>query len=225
MKRLLEILLIYVPALFLLLSMSWVLIYKWVPVKWTPLMLKRSIENFHEDGYYNCQVWVDKESVDPVLVSAILLSEDQRFYTHRGFDFIELKKVIDDYRYDGAGLRGCSTISQQVAKNCFTFGGRTYFRKAFEAYYTILIEFLWGKDRILEVYLNVAETGRGLFGVEAACQKYFKSSSEDIYLDEAAALACVLPKPLARTPAMVRSTQAAKVAQYSRQLLVLLEKE
>lgn len=210
MKRLRDIFLIYIPAGFLLLSLSWVLTYKWLPVKWTPLMLVRTIENRDVEGYENKQNWVSLENVDPVLIESILMAEDQRFFSHKGFDWVELAKMKGEFDKQGKPIRGCSTISQQVAKNCFTFGRRTWARKAIEAYYTVLIETLWGKERILEVYLNVAETGRGLFGVEAACQRFFGCYASEVSLDDAAALACVLPKPLARTPHIVLTHHASK---------------
>ena len=218
MKRVVEILLIYIPAAFLIISFSLVILYKWMPVRWTPLMLVRYIENCDPEGYVNTQNWIDIEDVSPILIEAIIVAEDQRFYTHNGFDFAELSRMKKDYDYYGKSLRGCSTISQQVAKNCFTFGSRTIIRKAIEAYYTMLIELFWSKERILEVYLNIAETGRGLFGVEAACNRYFSCSSSDISVSDAAALACVLPKPLARTPALVLTHHANKHSKIAQQV-------
>ena len=181
-------------------------------------MLVRYIENCDLEGYVNTQNWIDIEDISPILIEAIIVAEDQRFYTHNGFDFAELSRMKKDYDYYGTSLRGCSTISQQVAKNCFTFGSRTIIRKAIEAYYTMLIELFWSKERILEVYLNIAETGRGLFGVEAACNRYFSCSSSDISVSDAAALACVLPKPLARTPALVLAHHANKHSKIAQQL-------
>ena len=171
-------------------------------------MLKRTIENAANQDYRNRQAWTSKENISPVLIDAILLTEDQRFYSHNGFDFQELRKMKKEHLTNGKGIRGCSTISQQVAKNCFTFGSPTWLRKGIEAYYTALIEILWGKERILEVYLNIAETGRGLFGMEAACQRYFGTPASEISVSDAAALACVLPKPLTRTPETVMSIHA-----------------
>lgn len=224
MRRIAEIALIYVPSIFLLLSISWVLAYKWLPVRWTPLMLIRTIENHNNDEYTNRQIWVSLNEIDPVLVESILCAEDQRFYSHSGFDWQELRKMKSDYDHFGKKLRGCSTISQQVAKNCFTFGSRTLFRKIIEAYYTALIELIWGKTRILEVYMNIAETGVGIFGVEAACQKYFCTSCDAVDFDDAIALACVLPKPLARTPFIVRIAHSAKVSALSKTVLMKSDK-
>ena len=224
MRRIAEIALIYVPSIFLLLSISWVLAYKWLPVRWTPLMLIRTIENHNNDEYTNRQIWVTLNEIDPILVESILCTEDQRFYSHSGFDWQELRKMKSDYDHFGKKLRGCSTISQQVAKNCFTFGSRTLFRKIIEAYYTALIELIWGKTRILEVYMNIAETGVGIFGVEAACQKYFCTSCDAVDFDDAVALACVLPKPLARTPFIVRIAHSAKVSALSKTVLMKIDK-
>ena len=220
MRRIAEIALIYVPSMFLLFSVSWVLAYKWLPVRWTPLMLIRTIENHNNDEYTNRQIWVSLNEIDPILIESILCAEDQRFYSHSGFDWQELRKMKSDYDHFGKKLRGCSTISQQVAKNCFTLGSRTFFRKIMEAYYTTLIELIWSKTRILEVYMNIAETGVGIFGVEAACQKYFCTSCDAVDFDDAVALACVLPKPLARTPFIVRIAHGAKVSALSKNVLM-----
>lgn len=222
MKRLRDIFLLYIPTVFLLLSLSWVLIYRWIPVKWTPLMLVRTIENRDVEGYENKQNWVPLESVNCFLVESILMAEDQRFFYHSGFDWVELAKMKGEHDKKGKPIRGCSTISQQVAKNCFTFCSRTWARKAIEAYYTVLIEFFWGKERILEVYMNVVETGRGLFGVESACQRFFGCPASDVSLYDAAAIACVLPKPLIRTPHSVLNTHAVKHRKIYQQVEKLL---
>lgn len=158
---------------FCTISTSWVLLYKWAPVKWTPLMLKRTVQNIGEKDYKNTRTWVDLEDISPVMVRAVMASEDGRFMEHWGFDLKELIKMKKEHKSKGKKIRGCSTISQQVAKNCFTFCGHSWWRKGFEAYYTVLIELFWSKERIMEVYLNIAETGKGVFGVEAAAQKYF----------------------------------------------------
>ena len=163
MKKIARIIFLYVPLGFVALSLLWVALYRVVPVTWTPLMLKRSIENVDSKGFENRRVWVDIDDVAPVVVRAVIASEDGRFMVHGGFDFEELRKMRREHQSKGKKIRGCSTISQQVAKNCFTFGSRTWLRKGLEAYYTFLIEKLWGKRRIMEVYLNVAEMGRGIY--------------------------------------------------------------
>ena len=108
---------------FVVMSVAWVLLYKWVPVKWTPLMLKRSIQNVKIEDYSNVRTWVDLEEVAPVMVRAILASEDGKFMEHNGFDLQELRKMKREHKTKGKKIRGCSTVSQQVAKNCFTCSG------------------------------------------------------------------------------------------------------
>ena len=193
-------LLIKIMLGFMVLSLAWVMLYKFVPVKWTPLMLKRSIQNIEKKEYKIRRTWVDIEDVSPVVVRAVMASEDGRFMEHWGFDVKELVKMKNEHKKKGKKIRGCSTISQQVAKNCFTFCGHSWWRKGFETYYTVLIELLWSKKRIMEVYLNIAETGRGLFGVEAAAQNYFDRSAAKLNTHQAVCIACVLPNPLVRSP-------------------------
>ena len=194
---------ILVIIAFFTMSASWVLLYRWVPVKWTPLMLKRTVQNIGEKDYKNTRTWVDLENISPVMVRAVMASEDGRFMEHRGFDFKELAKMRREHRTKGKRIRGCSTISQQVAKNCFTFCGHSWWRKGFETYYTVLIELFWSKERIMEVYLNIAETGKGTFGVEAAAHKYFGRSAAKLNTHQAVSIACVLPNPLKRNPKTV----------------------
>lgn len=135
------------------------------------------------------------EQISPHIKIAVIASEDQRFPQHFGFDFNALADAYDEYR-SGGKLRGASTISQQTAKNVFLWTGRSPIRKGLEAWFTLLIELLWPKQRILETYLNVAEFGYGIFGVEAAAQKYFRKSASALTRHEAALLAAVLPNPL-----------------------------
>ena len=195
---------------FIILSLSWVVLYKFVPVKWTPLMLKRSIQNIEQKDYRNNRTWVDIEDVSPAMVRAIIASEDGRFMEHWGFDLKELTKMNKEHKTKGKKIRGCSTISQQVAKNCFTFCGHSWWRKGFETYYTALIELFWSKERIMEVYLNIAETGKGVFGVEAVAQKYFGRSAAKLNTHQAVSIACVLPNPLKRNPKTVSQKNQSK---------------
>ena len=195
---------------FCTMSTSWVLLYKWAPVKWTPLMLKRTVQNIGEKGYKNTRTWVDLEDISPVMVRTVMASEDGRFMEHWGFDLKELIKMKKEHKSKGKKIRGCSTISQQVAKNCFTFCGHSWWRKGFEAYYTVLIELFWSKERIMEVYLNIAETGKGVFGVEAAAQKYFGRSAAKLNTHQAVSIACVLPNPLKRNPKTVSQKNKSK---------------
>ena len=210
LKRLSRFLLVKVPVGFLVISLSWVLLYKVVPVTWTPLMLKRSIENVDLKGYRNHRTWVDLDEIAPVMVRAVIASEDSRFMEHWGFDFQELVKMKDDHKKKGKKIRGCSTISQQVAKNCFTFCGHSWWRKGFETYYTLLIEFLWSKERIMEVYLNVAETGNGVFGVEEAAMRNFDRHASKLTTHQAVSIACVLPNPVVRSPKTVSQRYSSK---------------
>ena len=195
---------------FCTMSTSWVLLYKWAPVKWTPLMLKRTVQNIGEKGYKNTRTWVDLEDISPVMVRAVMASEDGRFMEHWGFDLKELIKMKKEHKSKGKKILGCSTISPQVAKNCFTFCGHSWWRKGFETYYTVLIELFWSKERIMEVYLNIAETGKGVFGVEAAAQKYFGRSAAKLNTHQAVSIACVLPNPLKRNPKTVSQKNQSK---------------
>ena len=195
---------------FIVLSLSWVMLYKFVPVKWTPLMLKRSIQNIEHKDYRNNRTWADIEDISPVMVRAVLASEDGRFMEHWGFDIKELIKMKKEHKAKGKKIRGCSTISQQVAKNCFTFCGHSWWRKGFETYYTVLIELFWSKERIMEVYLNIAEMGKGIYGVEAAAQKYFDRSAAKLNTHQAVCIACVLPNPLVRSPKTVPQKNKSK---------------
>ena len=210
MKKIARIIFLYVPLGFVALSLLWVALYRVVPVTWTPLMLKRSIENVDSKGFENRRVWVDIDDVAPVVVRAVIASEDGRFMVHGGFDFEELRKMRREHQSKGKKIRGCSTISQQVAKNCFTFGSRTWLRKGLEAYYTFLIEKLWGTRRIMEVYLNVAEMGRGIYGIEAASLEYYGCHASKLNMRQAVCIACILPNPLVRNPRSVPQKNRTK---------------
>ena len=210
MFRLIKGILVRAVLAFVALSVLWVLLYRWVPVRWTPLMLKRTVQNIGTEGYRNVRTWVGLEDIAPVMVRAVLASEDGRFMEHDGFDVQEIIKMRKDHRTKGKKIRGCSTISQQVAKNCFTFCGRSWWRKGFEAYYTVLIELLWSKERIMEIYLNIAETGKGVFGVESAARKFFERPASRLNTHQAVSIACVLPNPLMRNPRTVSQKYSRK---------------
>ena len=173
-------------------------------------MLKRSIENIDQKGYRNHRTWVDLDEIAPVMVRAVIASEDGRFMEHWGFDVKELLKMKNEHNKKGKKIRGCSTISQQVAKNCFTFCGHSWWRKGFEAYYTLLIELLWSKERIMEVYLNVAETGKGVFGVEEAAMRNFDRHASKLTTHQAVSIASVLPNPVVRSPKTVSQRYSSK---------------
>jgi monofunctional biosynthetic peptidoglycan transglycosylase len=136
------------------------------------------------------------DSMSLYMPVAVMASEDQRFLTHNGFDFVEIKKAVKEHKEDGKKLRGGSTISQQTAKNVFLWPGSTWLRKGLEAYFTVLIEWIWGKHRIMEVYLNSIEMGDGIYGAEAVAQWHFHRPSTELTRANCALVAATLPNPL-----------------------------
>lgn len=182
----------------LFLSVLQVVVLKWVPVRCTPLMVKRSIEYRSDKDFKTRKKWVPYEEISAELSKAVIASEDNLFGVHKGFDWKAIESELERHQKTGKRLRGRSTISQQTAKNVFTFGDRSYFRKAVEVYYTFLIEKIWGKKRILEVYLNVIETGKGVYGAEATAQHFFGKPASKLSRADAALIAAVLPSPLQR---------------------------
>ena len=177
---------------FLGLTILWVLIYKFVPVPYTPLMAIRAMEG--GEKYTTQHDWVPIEDISPYLQLAVICAEDQTFLSHSGFDRIAIEKAIKSNE-KGRKLRGGSTISQQTAKNVFLWPHRNWFRKGLEAYFTLLIEQLWSKERILEVYLNSVEMGPGVYGAEAAAQYWFRTPAKKLRAENAAAIASILPSP------------------------------
>jgi len=178
------------------LSLLLVLIFRFAAPPLSGVMAQRIIEA-RQAGVDEFRVdyrWCPFESFGPYLPLAVIASEDQRFLEHHGFDTVEIQKALDDAE-DGGRLRGASTISQQVAKNLFLWSGRSYLRKGLEAWYTVLIEFIWPKQRILEVYANIAEFGDGVYGAEAAAQAFFDKPASRLSARESARLAAVLPSP------------------------------
>lgn len=181
-------------------SIGSVLIFKWVPVPFTFFMLQRCVsQKMDGESMKLKKDWVSLDKIPNSAQLAVVCAEDQNFIKHRGFDFAAIKKAMDyNEKMEDKGKdkrRGASTISQQTAKNVFLWHGRSFVRKGFEVYFTFLIETLWSKQRIMEVYLNVIELGNGVYGVEAASQAYFKKSAEKINSNEAALIAVVLPSP------------------------------
>jgi len=203
MKKFLRILFLYIPIGYIVFSILLVVMLKWMPVYLTPLMVVRGVQNFGEKSYCIKKRWTQSEDISKNMSRAVIASEDQKFFSHNGFDYDEIERMRRDHQTKGKPIRGCSTISQQTAKNCFTFCTHTWTRKAVEAYYTLLIEKIWGKERVLEVYLNVVEMGKGIYGVEAASNEYFDHKASKLSEKEAATLACCLPNPLKRTPKWV----------------------
>lgn len=189
--------------LFLLKAMIWffgvsialVVVFKFVPIPFTPLMVIRAIENKIDGNDMVCSHdWEPIDNISVNLQKAVIASEDARFLTHKGFDFDAIQKAMENNE-KGKKLKGGSTISQQTAKNVFLWQGRSYFRKGLEAYFTILIEIIWGKERIMEVYLNSIEMGDGVYGAEAATQYWYRKECSNLTKIEAAGIAAILPNP------------------------------
>jgi len=194
-------------------SLLWALAYRWInpPVTWLTARDRLA-------GLQVKQQWVGLDGISRHLPRAVIGAEDARFCQHRGFDFEAIEQAYERNKA-GKALRGGSTISQQTAKNAFLWPGRTMIRKGLEAWFTILIESLWGKPRIMEVYLNVAEFGKGVFGAEAASRHYFNKPASKLTRQEAARLAAILPQPIKRDAASPgRKTQryANRIAKRAR---------
>ncbi|CAN5514459.1 monofunctional biosynthetic peptidoglycan transglycosylase [soil metagenome] len=180
-------------ALFILLvagPVLTVIVYRFVPPPATPLMVIRALEGKGWNHH-----WRSINDVSPTLPRALIAAEDARFCDHHGFDVEALQKAYANNE-KGGRIRGGSTISQQTAKNVFLWPGRSYVRKGLEAYFTVLIETLWGKKRIMEVYLNSIEYGPGIYGAEAASQAYFKVGADRLTPLQSSRLAAILPSPL-----------------------------
>jgi len=181
--------------LFIIISVGLVIIDWFTPVYVTPLMVIRSVESIvHGKTPKNSKHWVPIEDISPNMVQAVVASEDNLFLTHHGFSVDAITKAFE-HNLDGKRIRGGSTISQQTAKNVYLFPQRSYVRKGLEAYYTVLIELIWSKKRIMEVYLNVIEMGDGIYGVEAAAQEHFGVHASELTKSQAALIAACLPNP------------------------------
>lgn len=182
-------------------SILWVLLLRFVPVYFTPLMGIRAVEAMVDGRAHNIQKqWVPMSEISQNMVNAVIASEDNLFMQHSGFSFDDIKKASKENK-KGRRFRGGSTISQQTAKNVFLWPARSYFRKAMEAYFTVLIELLWSKERIMEVYLNVIEMGDGVYGIQAASIHYFNKDASKLTRSQAALVAVCLPSPRRFNPA------------------------
>lgn len=183
--------------IFLFFSIGSCALLRWLPPVTSAFMVYRHYEDLFGSGSFKTirYQWVNAKNISEHVAVAVMASEDQRFPDHSGFDLESIESSINDYR-EGGKLRGASTISQQVAKNLFLTPSKSFLRKGIEAWFTLLIELLWSKDRIMEVYLNVAEFGDHLFGIEAASQHYFGVSAKNINRSQAALLAATLPNPI-----------------------------
>ena len=180
---------------FNIISLFLVLLFKFVPVPFTPLMAIRAIEQKMEGKEMrSSHDWVPIEEISTNLQKAVIASEDGNFLTHSGFDMKAIEKAFENNE-KGKKIKGGSTISQQTAKNVFLWQGRSYLRKGLEAYYTVLIELFWSKERIMEVYLNSIEMGDGVYGAQAASKHWFHKDAKNLPRIEAAGIAAILPNP------------------------------
>ena len=177
-------------------TILFVLLLRWCPVYITPLMLIRCVQQVGRGEEIRLRHhWVPIEEMSPHLPVAVMASEDQRFLEHHGFDFKEIDNALKE-RSEGKRQRGASTISQQTAKNVFLWNGGSWFRKGLEAYFTALIELMWSKERIMEVYLNSIEMGDGIYGAEAVSQLHFGYPATELTKANCALVAATLPNPL-----------------------------
>jgi monofunctional biosynthetic peptidoglycan transglycosylase len=217
-KRILKLSLL-LAAVFLVSSASLVLLLRFVPVPFSALMVQRRIESwFSSERYTSRHDWVPLEDIAPSMGVAVIAAADQNFPEHFGFDWKAIAKAIA-HNERSRRKRGASTVTQQTAKNLFLWETRSWTRKGFEAYFTLLIELVWSKSRILEVYLNIVEFGDGVYGVEAASRTYFGKPARKLRPSEAALLAAVLPNPhryrAAAPSGYVRNRQAWILGQMS----------
>ena len=183
--------LLRIVILFLMVSLVPVILLRWVPPPTSAVMVSRTLAERERQDYQ----WIPLERMSPDIPLAVVASEDQKFPDHFGFDLDAIKDAVAQHT-QGGRLRGASTLTQQVARNLFLWQGRSFLRKGLEAWLTLLLELCWSKERILEVYLNIAETGKRTFGVQAASLKFFSRPASAVSREQAALLAAVLPNPL-----------------------------
>ena len=180
---------------FIGISLFLVVFFKFAPVPFTPLMVIRVIENkLAGKEIYFSHDWEPIENISVNLQKAVIASEDGTFLVHNGFDFVAMQKAYKSNER-GRRIKGGSTISQQTAKNVFLWQGRSYIRKGLEAYFTVLIEIIWGKERIMEVYLNSIEMGNGVYGAQAATEHWYRKDAASLTPLQAAGIAAILPNP------------------------------
>ncbi len=198
MKKWMRKLLIWIRNIVLslfALSLFFVLLFKYFPVYYTPLMFIRSFEQVKDGKNIKMEHdWVPISEISQNMIQAVVASEDNLFMIHNGFDYQQIELARKEAQH-GKRQRGASTITQQTAKNVFLWPGKSYLRKGLEAYYTVLIEFVWGKERIMEVYLNSIEMGDGIYGVESVAMEHFNKHAYKLSKEEAALIAASLPNP------------------------------
>jgi monofunctional biosynthetic peptidoglycan transglycosylase len=197
-----------------------VFLLRFVDPPTTAFMLARRMEASEKNEKLVIrQLWVPRSRISVHLQRALIAAEDQKFFSHWGFDVEAIEDAVED-RIEGKSTRGASTLTQQVAKNLFLWSGQSFVRKAIEVYFTVLLELLWSKERILEVHLNIAEYGNGVYGVEEACRLNFQKSAAAVSPEEAAMLVVVLPSP--RTRKVI--APSPKVRERSRWVLEQMER-
>jgi len=198
-----------------------VVVLRFVDPPTTAFMLARRAEasEKNEKGFVLRQQWVPLSRISKELQRALLAAEDQKFFQHSGFDVEAIEDAVED-RLEGKSRRGASTLTQQVAKNLFLWSGKSFLRKGLEAYFTVLLEALWSKERILEVHLNIAEFGNGVYGAEEASRLYLGKAAASLTPEEAAALVVVLPSPRSRKV----TAPTPKVRERSRWVLDQMER-
>ena len=197
-----------------------VVMYRYVPVYVTPLMVIRAVEQKQADKPIKLKhKWLSLDKISHNMVQAVVASEDNLFMEHNGFDVDQIEKAIKEAK-SGKRNRGASTISQQTAKNVFLWNGGGWFRKGLEAYFTVLIELLWSKERIMEIYLNSIEMGYGIYGVEAVAKEHFNKKAAKLTKREAALIAATLPNPLRYNSA----NPSAYMRKRQRQIVSLMDK-
>lgn len=195
-----------------------VLLFRFVPVPITPLMIIRCFEQLHKDQKLKlAKDWVPLKKISPNMALAVIAAEDQNFVRHFGFDLESIEKAFN-HNKRGRRIKGASTITMQTAKNLFLWPGRTWVRKGLEAYFTVLLEICWSKERILEVYLNITEMGKGIYGVEAAANAYYKKPAAKLSRSQAAMIAAAMPLPLRMNPARPSSYMISRQGWILRQM-------
>ncbi len=198
------------------LSILTVIAYRLINPPITPLMISRSMDGVKTRVK---RQWVPYEKIPQSMVDAVVTSEDNKFVDHHGFDFGEMREAYEQNK-KGKRLRGASTITQQMCKNVFLWEGRSYVRKGLEVWFTVWVELLWNKQRIMEVYLNVIEMGNGVYGIGAAAQAYYNKPASRLSREEAAMIATILPSPRKRNP----SKPTEYMYKRQRQILDLMDK-
>ena len=216
MKKLFKILM-WIVILFFGTSITAVVVFRFVPVPVSPLMIIRLVQQTKDGERMKlAHQWVSLDEISSELPRAVWASEDQNFFKHNGFDFDAIQTALEE-RASGR-IRGASTISQQTAKNVFLWPSSTWTRKAFEAYFTILIETFWSKHRIMEVYLNTIEMGDGIYGAEAVALEHFGCHASDLNQNQCALIAASLPNPLKMNSGNPSSYMCRRQKQIKRQM-------